>query len=413
MDWGYDQVPKSDELKPISDEDQTKARLKETQILFRQQKYSEAKKILQEILRDDPDNAVAYNNLGSIYLIRGRLARAERYFKKALELDPKLADAEENLNSILKMKKGKSRTEIRSEIEELEEECKRLIQEGEIDEAIEKYKKIIELDATNVKVYNNLGILYFQQEDLEEAERYFVRALELYFHHGMVFDDQYTIIRDNLNRLREKIGSNVSDFVRDNLTNQLKDMLQPGEEFIDTFMGTMKVFFEGRQNEINTVLALTNKRLIIYYKAPKVYGGEATLLSYAHSEIKASKMVKGILKNTLMISAKDANFKLTSQNRNEVKKFLESIREVQEGGVSKTIAAIPSGFVAGKVETPVSGDVVTKVAFSLMEILKELNFMTDSEIETKRKLILSGNKPPSPFRRKGGLFSGREIEDEI
>lgn len=390
-------MKQTNELKPISDEDQLKARLKETQILFKQQKYSEAKKILQEILRDDPDNAIAYNNLGSIYLIRGRIARAERYFKKALELDPQLEDVKDNLKSVQKIKKGKTANEIRSEIEDLEARCKKLIQEGKIEEAISSYKQIIELDPTNIKVFNNLGILYFQQEELEEAEKYFVKALELYFHHGMVFDDQYTIIRDNLNRLREKIGSNVSDYVRENLINQLKEKLTEGEAFVDTFMGSSKVYYKGRQNDINTILALTNKRLIIYYKAPRVYGGEATLTECRHSDITDCRMVKGILKNTLLLSTKSADFKFTSQNRKEVKRFLASLREVQTGVESQKVPAA----LGEKLAVPASSDVMAKVALGLMEILRELQVMTDSEIDKKRKILLSGGKPASPFKRKG------------
>ncbi|MCE1248052.1 MAG: tetratricopeptide repeat protein [Firmicutes bacterium] len=390
------------ELQPISGGEQIKTRLKETQILFRQQKYTEAKKILQEILKDDPDNAAAYNNLGSIYLIRGRLARAERYFRKALELDPQLADADENLKAIQKMKKGKGHDEIREEIENLESECKQLIQNKRVEEAIERYKKILELDSTNVKVHNNLGILHFQRNELEEAEKYFVRALELYFHHGMVFDDQYTIIRDNLNKLREKIGCNIADYVKDNLFAQVKGKLDEGELIVDNFLGSFRVYSEGEQVEVSTILTLTNKRLILYYKSSQAHHGEAKWVEYKHADIKNTRMVKGILKNTLIITTPDEEFKFTSQNRNEMKRFLEAVRDAQGGTGAKITSPVDMTSATA------SPEVYGKIIVSLLDILRDLNVLTDAEVDHKKRALQTVRGPISSIKKRGGLIPSKD-----
>ncbi|MCD4784508.1 MAG: tetratricopeptide repeat protein [Candidatus Eremiobacteraeota bacterium] len=393
-------------LKAISDKDTVESLLKKTQILFRQQKYLEAKKILQDILKKDSGNAAAYNNLGSIYLIRGRLARAERYFHKAIELDHTLTDAHENLKSITKLKKRKTHTEIKNEIENLEARSKELIQVKDLDEAIEVSKQILELDPTNVKIYNNLGILYFQEKEHEEAENYFVRALELYFHHGMVFDDQYKIIKDNLSKLREKIGSNVSDYLRSNLLNEVQEKLSMGEDVLNTFLGIMRVFFESRQHNISTLLVITTKRLIIYYKSSRVYSGEAKWVEYKMEDIRDCSIIKGIQKCTLVIDTADSEYRFYSPNRHEMKAFMIALRELSHPKEAPAVEALTG------LKLSASSDVYTRVSLGLLSILKDLGVLTKAEFEAKEKTLVSGKKSASPFRKRGGLIPGKKSREE-
>jgi len=393
-------------LKEISDKDTIESLLKKTQILFRQQKYLQAKKILQDILKKDPENAAAYNNLGSIYLIRGRLARAERYFNRAVELDPTLTDAHENLQSIKGLKKRKTHTEIKNEIETLEAKSKELIQMQDLDEAINISKQILELDPTNVKVYNNLGILYFQKEEHEEAENYFVKALELYFHHGMVFDDQYKIIKENLSKLREKIGSKVSDYLRGNLLNEVKKHLSMDEEILNTFLGIMRIFFEGKQNKVSTLLVLSNKRLIIYYKSSRVYGGEAKWVEHKLEDLINCSIIKGIQKCTLIINTVENEYRLYSANRHEMKEFAEALKDL----IHPKVTPIIESFSGAK--TPASGDVYKRVSLGLLSILRDLGVLEKHEFETKRKMLEGGKKPASPFRKRGGLIPGKKTREE-
>jgi len=405
-------VEKRHDLRPISDEDQIKNKLKETQILFRQQKYSEAKKILQDILKADPNSAAAYNNLGSIYLIRGRFTRAEKYFKKAIELDPSLADARENLATIEKLKKGKSRSEVKKEIETLEEECKNLILTKELDEAIVKYKQILELDSTNVKVYNNLGILYFQKNNHEGAEKHFVRALELYFLHGLPFDDQYTTIKDNLNKLRKKIGSNVADFMKTSFSSEIRNELSDEEEVIKTFMGNMKVLDKDKMHDVNAMITLTNKRLIVYYKSSLVHEGAAKWVDFGHNEILSVKMIKGILKNTLIITTPEKEFKLFSVNRKEMKNFLNTLKIA----IGKKEDLPAEEKPSKKAPTSLIPDVSKSVAIKLLETLKDLDVLSDTEFENKIKKLKGGTiippmGPKSPFRKKGFMHGKKKTEE--
>lgn len=414
-------MDKSQDLTPVPGEDHIRAKLKETQVLFRQQKYSEAKRILHEILKEDPNNAAAYNNLGSIYLIRGRFTRAEKYFRKAVELNPELKDARENLTTIDKMRKGRSRADVDREISALGEEAKKLVQEKKVEDAIEKFKQILDLDSTNVKVYNNLGILHFQMNDHEEAEKYFVKALELYFLHGLAFDDQYTTIRDNLNKLRKKIGSNVSDYMKTSFTSEIENGLTAGEEVVKTFMGMMNVPYADRVYEVNTMLNLTNKRLIIYYKSSSLNEGEPVWKDFPHNQILDIKMVKGILKNTLTIITPESEFKVSSSHRKDMKAFLAIIKSLSKKKEPEAATGpVDSSMAVSIQETPsekkpVMGipDVETKIIIRMLESLRDYKVLTDMEFDSKIKMIMAGRKakspmaPASPFKRSGGLMKDR------
>ena len=414
-------MDKSQDVTPVPGEDHIRAKLKETQVLFRQQKYSEAKRILHEILKEDPNNAAAYNNLGSIYLIRGRFTRAEKYFRKAVELNPELKDARENLTTIDKMRKGRSRADVDREISALGEEAKKLVQEKKVEDAIEKFKQILDLDSTNVKVYNNLGILHFQMNDHEEAEKYFVKALELYFLHGLAFDDQYTTIRDNLNKLRKKIGSNVSDYMKTSFTTEIENGLTSGEEVLKTFMGMMSIPYADRVYEVNTMLNLTNKRLIIYYKSSSLNEGEPVWKDFPHVQILDARMVKGILKNTLTIITPESEFKVSSSHRKEMKAFLAIIKSLLKKKEPGEPAGAPAKAAPASVQEtsfekqPPLGipDVETKIIIRMLESLRDYKVLTDMEFDSKIKMIMAGRKakspmaPASPFKRSGGLMKDR------
>jgi tetratricopeptide (TPR) repeat protein len=54
----------------------------------------------KRFLREDPNSAKAYYNLGVLYYFQGRVEAAIDSYKKALEIDPNLSDAHKNLGEI-------------------------------------------------------------------------------------------------------------------------------------------------------------------------------------------------------------------------------------------------------------------------------------------------------------------------
>lgn len=359
-------------LTPIYDEDTIKSMLKESQRLFRQRKYNEAKKICQEILKVDPENASAFNNLGSIYLVKKRMARAERYFAKALDLDPDLKEAEENLKSAIRLRRKKSQAEITREVEALEADCKILLQKKRIPDAIKKFIYIAELDPTNARALNNLGILHFQLGELEKGEEFFIKALEVYFHHGLAFDDQYATIKENLSKLREKAGSKVSEYLRRHLLDELSRDLAPDEKVLQSLVGTVKIPLEDGDIDSSAVMVASSMRGIIYSKDSLVYGGEKRFFDIPYLAIKKMKVIPGILKSTLIVETESDEYQIISPDRDSLRQMEKTVREIRH----KLNPSLPA-------RTP--ADIQLNVAFNLMDSLVSLGVFTEEEIESKKE----------------------------
>jgi hypothetical protein len=67
----------------------------------RNQVWSDAVTLWRDCVQKSPLKARPYNNLGTALVERGRLAEAESYFQKAVELKPKYGDARYNLGYVL------------------------------------------------------------------------------------------------------------------------------------------------------------------------------------------------------------------------------------------------------------------------------------------------------------------------
>ena len=108
----------------------------------------------------------AYDNLGAIYITRGELERAEKYYRKGLEIDEALgrkkgmAIAYSNLGAIYI---------TRGELDQAEEYCRKGL---EIDEAIDRKEGMAD-------DYVNLGLVYQTRGELDRAEEYYRKALEI------------------------------------------------------------------------------------------------------------------------------------------------------------------------------------------------------------------------------------------
>jgi len=120
----------------------------------------------------DPKYADAYYNRGIAYKRKGNLDQAIADYSKAIELDPKLATAYNNRGIAYRAK-------------------------GNLDQAIADYTKAIELDPKNATAYNNRGIVYAEQKKYDQAIADFSKAIELdpkyafaYNNRGNAYSDQ-------------------------------------------------------------------------------------------------------------------------------------------------------------------------------------------------------------------------------
>jgi tetratricopeptide (TPR) repeat protein len=74
-------------------------------------------------------------------------------------------------------------------------EGKRLGKDGEYEQAIAEFNKILKLDPKNVHALNNLGVVYFKLNDLDTAISYYTKAIDsgvanatTYFFRGILFE---------------------------------------------------------------------------------------------------------------------------------------------------------------------------------------------------------------------------------
>jgi superkiller protein 3 len=97
---------------------------------------------------------MAHNNLGNVLADQKKLDEASACYRKAIELDPKFANAHNNLGHSLYLQR-------------------------KLDEAITCYRKAIELDPEHAHAHDNLGHLLLDQKELGDAIVCFRRVIEL------------------------------------------------------------------------------------------------------------------------------------------------------------------------------------------------------------------------------------------
>jgi tetratricopeptide (TPR) repeat protein len=127
--------------------------------------YSQAETIFRQVIRINPQDTNAYNNLGLALRRQGKLEEAITNYQKAIQLDPKDASAYNNLGIALS-------------------------DQGKLEEAITNYQKAIQLNPKDASAYNNLGIALSDQGKLEEAITNYQKAIQL--------DPKYAIAYYNL-----------------------------------------------------------------------------------------------------------------------------------------------------------------------------------------------------------------------
>ncbi len=122
--------------------------------LIRAGRADEAEEVLQELIRQQPDNAALYNTLGISRFTRQEFAAAEAAYRKATELPPDLAEAHYNLGLVL-------------------------ANQGRHAAAETAYRKAIEVEPDFALAYNNLALELSQQQKHAAAEAASRKAMEL------------------------------------------------------------------------------------------------------------------------------------------------------------------------------------------------------------------------------------------
>jgi len=120
-----------------------------------------------------PSSHQNHNNLGDMYARHGELEKAVEEFKKAIELKPNYGDAYHNLANVYH-------------------------QMGKDDLAKENYQKALEFNPGLWQSHQNLAALYFLEEKLDLAEQHLLKAIEINPTNGELYV--------NLSILYQKMG---------------------------------------------------------------------------------------------------------------------------------------------------------------------------------------------------------------
>jgi Flp pilus assembly protein TadD len=144
--------------------------------------------ILTQIAQKDATNAFVFFNLGVAHAQLGEVAFAERAYKKAIELDPKLGRAYLGL-AVLLEKEGRSQEAVtwyqkgaQAVPEDMELRSAligALRRRGALDEAVAEAKSALALNSKSLPVYNDLGLVYLEKGDLSLADFVYTKAMSI------------------------------------------------------------------------------------------------------------------------------------------------------------------------------------------------------------------------------------------
>ncbi|MFM6024539.1 MAG: tetratricopeptide repeat protein, partial [Dolichospermum sp.] len=115
---------------------------------------SQAETIWREILRVEPNNGKAYNNLGNALRRQRKLAEALAAHQKALQINHNDAEAYVGIGNVLNA-------------------------QGKPEEALAYHKKALQLNPKLAIAYNGLGNALSDQKKLDEAVAAYQKAIEL------------------------------------------------------------------------------------------------------------------------------------------------------------------------------------------------------------------------------------------
>ena len=162
----------------------------------------------KEAVRLDPNFARAWAGWAAVHAMGTDIPQAERLLKKAIELDPELAEAhathgfiqmfhywnwmgaENSLNRAIELDPNSLQARHWRGVY--------LSFHGRFDEARAEMERALELDPVSINITADLGQLYYFMEDFDRAEEYCNRALAI--------DPEYGLAHGYLRRIHEAKG---------------------------------------------------------------------------------------------------------------------------------------------------------------------------------------------------------------
>ena len=135
--------------------------------------HGEAIEAFSKATRLDRLFGKAYEEMGRVYKMMGELSKAEEYMQLAAEIymdTDKIGAAEDVLNEILES--GTDSLNVFNTLGVLYRK------KGDTQAALNQYKKALKVHPDEPFIYYNIGRLYLDLKDTDQAKKYFLQALE-------------------------------------------------------------------------------------------------------------------------------------------------------------------------------------------------------------------------------------------
>lgn len=175
--------------------------------LFSSERFYEALDAIEEMIADNPNDALLFNIRGACYAGLNQIKIAKENYEKAISLNPGYAKAHYNLAGALhelrdfdaSIQSYQDAINIEADHAEAHNNLGNVFKEvDQLDEAIKSYKKAISLKPDYVEAYFSLGSTFYDSEKLKEAVECYSKLVEL--------KPRFSLIHNNIGNILRELG---------------------------------------------------------------------------------------------------------------------------------------------------------------------------------------------------------------
>lgn len=203
------------------------------------------------LLKKNPDDSVALNNIGMLYLQLGKTQQAKKYLLKAVKLYPCDYLTHYNLGTFY------------GYLDDMQDAVTHLIESTE-------------LNPTSDETFSALGTFYFRQNKLGEAEKSFLSSLE--------------INPENENALFGMMSVYQSENQIDSALETGKKLLEVNNRYQQLHLGLANLYL--LKNDYANALSNAKEEQSLYPDEPENYYMLAVIYNKTGSEVKYWEMIK-------------------------------------------------------------------------------------------------------------------------
>lgn len=157
--------------------------------------YELAVKLLEECIKEEPDNVSLLSEMGKVYVGSGNDEKALEYYNRVLELDDKNFTAIDNIGSIYRrLGRYQDSVDILNKAFEIDKDSIATYYNlgqtykamERYDDAIKCFEHVLEKNPNDVLAHNHLGCIYALQHNHEKAIELFNKALRIDANHPII-----------------------------------------------------------------------------------------------------------------------------------------------------------------------------------------------------------------------------------